>query len=41
MLYDHKIDIVNINAYAKFCQIPLIRSQDTERKRNSVVIQGT
>ena len=30
------LDLVNINAYAKFSQILLIRSQDIERKRNSV-----
>ena len=34
------LDVVNINAYAKYGQKPFICSQDTERKRNSDVIQG-
>ena len=34
------LDIVNINAYAKFGQNPSIRSEDIERKRNSDVNQG-
>ena len=29
------LDLVNINAYAKFGQIPSMHSQDIERKRNS------
>ena len=29
------LDLVNTNAYAKFCQIPSIHSQDIEWKRNS------
>ena len=29
------LDLVNINAYAKFGQIPSMYSQDIERKRNS------
>ena len=28
------LDLVNIDAYAKFCQSPSIRSQDIERKRS-------
>ena len=28
------LDLVNINAYAKFGQIPSIRSQDIERKQS-------
>ena len=34
------LDLVNINAYAKYDQIPSIRSQDIERKQNSNVNQG-
>ena len=34
------LDLVNINAYAKFGQIPSICSQDIERKRNSDLNQG-
>ena len=30
-----RLDVVNINAYAKFGRIQLIYSQDIERKRNS------
>ena len=33
-LNNHNLDLVNINAYAKFGQIPSIRSQDIERKRS-------
>ena len=33
-------DLPNINAYAKFGQIPSICSQDTDRKRNSDTNQG-
>ena len=40
MLDNPKLDVVIIYAYAKFGQNPLIRSQDTERKRNSDIIQG-
>ena len=29
------LDLVNINVYSKFGQIPSIRSKDIERKRNS------
>ena len=29
------LDLVNVNAYAKFDQIPSIRSPDIEPKRNS------
>ena len=38
-LNNSKLDVININAYAKFGQNPFIHSQDIERKRNSVVIQ--
>ena len=34
------LDLVNINAYAKFGQIPSIRSQDIERKRNLTKIMN-
>ena len=34
------LDLVHINAYAKFGQIPLICSQDIERKRNLDINQG-
>ena len=34
------LDLVNINAYAKFGQIRSICSQDIEQKRNSNIIQG-
>ena len=30
-----RLDLVNVNAYAKFAQIPSIPSPDIERKRNS------
>ena len=36
-LDDLNLDLVNINTYANFGQIPSIRSQDIERKRNSVI----
>ena len=39
-LNDPNLDVVNINANAKFGQIPSILSQDTERKRNSDINQG-
>ena len=35
-----KLDLVNINAYAKSCQIPSIYSQDIEWKQNSDIDQG-
>ena len=35
MLNNPKLDVVNINAYAKFGQNPYLRSHDIERKRNS------
>ena len=34
------LDLVNINAYAKFGQIPSIRSQHIEQKLNSDINQG-
>ena len=34
------LDLVNINAHAKFGQNPSIRCQDIERKRNSDINQG-
>ena len=34
------LDLVNVKAYAKCCQIPSIYSQDIERKRNSDIDQG-
>ena len=34
------LDLVKVNAYANFDQIPLIRSQDIERKQNSADNQG-
>ena len=38
-LNNPKLDVVNIYAYAKFGKNPSICSQDTERKRNSDIIQ--
>ena len=35
------IDLDNMNAYIKFCEILSICSQDIERKRNSDVNQDT
>ena len=35
------LDVININACAKFSPIPFTNSQDIEWKRNSDVIQGT
>ena len=35
------LDVVNINACAKFGQNPFIHTQDIERKRNSDIIQGS
>ena len=40
MLNSPKLDVVNINAYAKFGQSPFLHLQDIERKRNSDIIQG-
>ena len=34
------LDLVKVNAYAKFDQIPSIRSQDIEQKRNFDDNQG-
>ena len=34
------LDLASINAYAKFCHIQSIRSQDIERKQNSDINQG-
>ena len=39
-LNNPKLDVVNINACAKFGKNPFIHSQDIKRKRNSDVIQG-
>ena len=39
-LNNPNLDLVNINAYAKFRQIPSLRSQDIERKPNSDINQG-
>ena len=39
-LNNPKLDVVNINACAKFGQNPFIPAQDIERKRHSDVIQG-
>ena len=35
MCNNPNLDLVNINAYAQFCQNPSIPSQDIERKQNS------
>ena len=40
MLNDNKLDVVNTNAYATFCQNQLLHSQDIQRKRNIYVNQG-
>ena len=40
MLNNPKLDVVNINEYAKFGQNPFLHTQDTEQKRNSDVTQG-
>ena len=37
---NENLDIVNINAFAKFGVILSICSEDTERKRNSDIDQG-
>ena len=34
------LDVFNINAYAKFSQIPSTISEDIEQKRNSDLNQG-
>ena len=39
MFNNPKLDIVNINACARFGQNTFIRTQDIERKRNSYVIE--
>ena len=39
-LNNPKLDVVNINEYAKFGQNPFLHSQDIERKQNSDIIQG-
>ena len=40
-MFNHpNLDVVNINAYAKFGQIPSICSHDLERKRNLDINQG-
>ena len=40
MFNNPKLDVININAYVKFGQNPLIHSQDIERKQNFDVFQG-
>ena len=40
MHYNPNLDVFNVSAYAKFCQIPSICSQDIEQKRNSDINQG-
>ena len=40
MLNNSKLDVVNINACAKFGQNPFIHYQDIEWKQNSDAIQG-
>ena len=39
-LNNPKLDVVNIDQYAKFGQNPFLHSQDIERKQNSDIIQG-
>ena len=39
MYNNRNLDLININSYAKFGQIPLIHSQVIERKRNSDIYQ--
>ena len=39
-LYNPNLDLINVNVYTKFGQIPFIGSQDIERKRNSDINQG-
>ena len=40
MCNNPNVDLVNMNAYIKFCEILPICSQDIERKRNFGVNQG-
>ena len=40
MLYNHNLDIINVNVYTKFSSILSIGSQDIERKPNSDINQG-
>ena len=40
MCNNPNLDVVNINAYAKFGQIPSFCSQDTEPKLNSDMNHG-
>ena len=40
MLYNPNLDLVKVNVYAKFYQIPSIHSLDIEQKQNSDNIQG-
>ena len=35
---NHNLDLVNINGYAKFGQIPSICSQDIERNQSSAIL---
>ena len=39
-LNNRNLDLANINAYAKYRQIPSIHAQDIERKRNSDINEG-
>ena len=41
MINNPKLDVVNINACAKFGENPFLCSQDIERKWNSDDIQGS
>ena len=40
MCTDHKLDVVNINAYSKFGEILSIWSQDIEQKLTFGINQG-
>ena len=40
MCNNPNLDLVNINAYTKFCKILSFCSQDIEQKRNSDINQG-
>ena len=40
MRYNAHLDLVSVNAYAKFDQIPSICSQNIEQKQNSNINQG-
>ena len=40
MRNNSNLDLVKINAYVKFGQMPSIRSQDIERNQNSDINQG-